>query len=115
MKLESINIWFVFLLVSVSHSICSIMDLETHCFHSSVDYVFSEFIFWATSFFGTFRKKSNAKVFWSEKFGPLAIKSVHNQPDSPSWYKCGGVCQLKYRESGLQIIALTGRADPYFK
>ena len=26
-----------------------------------------------------------------------------------------GVCRLKYGESGLQIIALTGRADLYFK
>ena len=30
-------------------------------------------------------------------------------------YKCGGVCQLKHGKSGLQIIALTGGTDLYFK
>ena len=28
-------------------------------------------------------EKSNTKVFWSENFGLLGIKSVHGRPDSP--------------------------------
>ena len=32
-KLESINISFIALRISVSHSVWPIMDLETRCFH----------------------------------------------------------------------------------
>ena len=47
--------------------------------------VSSKYIFWATnSFLRIFKKKSNTKV--SLNFGLLGIKSVHGQPDSPSWY-----------------------------
>ena len=99
-----------------------------------------------------FLKKSNMKVFWSENFALLGIKSVHGQCNSLSWhtdslpyivpprgephcqlpsllvqwlyqdrnthamlFKCRGVHQLKHRKSGLQIIALTGGTDLYFK
>ena len=37
-------------------------------------------------FLWNFKKKSNMKVFWSEYFGLLGVKSVHGWPDSPSWY-----------------------------
>ena len=31
-------------------------------------------------------EKINTKVFWSENFGLLGIKSVHGRPNSPSEY-----------------------------
>ena len=37
MKLKSINMWFIAPPVSVSHSVCAIMDLETEPSPSSVD------------------------------------------------------------------------------
>ena len=47
--------------------------------------VSSKFIFWATnSFFGSLRKNQIRK--FSVNFGLFGIKSVHDQPDSPSWY-----------------------------
>ena len=83
-------------------------------------------------------EKWNTKAFWSENFGLLGIKYVQSQPDFLGWYldswpyivsprvkpqdrnthamlcKFGGVRQLKHGESGLQIIAFTGRTDLYF-
>ena len=88
MKLESINFWFIVLHVSVSHSVCQIMDLGTCCLHPPPQIkLSSKFIFWATrSFFRFFRKNQIQKNFWFEIFGLLGIKSVHGQPDSPGWY-----------------------------
>ena len=132
MKLESVNFWFIVLRISVSRSVCQIMDLGTPCFHllgtlkcslslsSEQRKVSSDFL--------------NTKVFWSENFGLLSNKSVHGRPDSPSWYtdswlpaafvvgplvyrernthamlyKCGSVRRLKRGKSGLQILPLTG-------
>ena len=154
MKLESINFWFIVLRISVSHSVYQIMDLGTCCFHPPLEIkVSSKFIFLPTkSLFGFFTKNQIQNFCWSENFGLLGIKSVHDQPNFPSWYtrswpyivpprvepqcqlplllvywsyqeknthamlyKCEGVCWLKYGTSGLQIIALAGVTNLYFK
>ena len=138
------KLWFIVLRVSVSHSLCQIMDLGTHCLRPPP---------FLRIFLEKFKHFFNSiKAFWSENFGLLGIKSVHGRPDSPSWYtnsrayivpprvephcqlpsllvhwsyrernthamlyKCGGVPRLKHRKSGRQIIALTGGTDFYFR
>ena len=99
-----------------------------------------------------FLEKIKYESFLVRKLWSAWFKSVHDRPDSPSWYtdswpyivpprvephcqlpsllvhwsyrernthamlyKCGGVRRLKHGKSGLQIIALTGRTDLYFK
>ena len=84
MKLESINFWFLVLCVSV-HIHLPNYRFGNMLYSPPKIKVSSKFIFWTTnSFSGSLRKKSRTKVFVN--FGLLGIKSVHGQPDSPSWY-----------------------------
>ena len=47
---------------------------------------------------------------------PLLVQWSYRQRNTHAMlYKCGGVCQLKHGKSSLLIIALTAKADLYFK
>ena len=98
MKLESINFWFV-LCVSVLHSVCQIMNLETHCLHCSPKIkVLSEFISWAMkNIFRFFRKNQIQKFFGPKILVLFGIKSVHGRPDSPSWHTNSWSCTVPPR------------------
>ena len=80
MKLESINFWFIALLVSVSHSVCPIMDLGKRCRLNRPLNLSSE------QRKVSLEHLSNTNFFWSENSGLLGIKSFHGRVDSSSWY-----------------------------
>ena len=86
MELESIDFWFLFFVFQF-HIRLPNYGFGNMLYSPPNIKVSSKFNFRKNQTLNpNFYKKSNTKVFWSEYFGLLGVKSVHGQSNSRSWY-----------------------------
>ena len=87
MKLESINFWFI-----VSSCVSLTFPLPNYGFGKHAAITLLHRLKCPLNLSSEQRKvsldfleKIKCESFWSVNFGLLGIKSIHGQPDSPSW------------------------------